>query len=279
MGRRRSREPDPALAHGLLVPAMFRFPRRSTLAFRCNVCGAASETRLEKLTRETRSCSTCGSWPRIRSVVHVLSSELFGASLALPDFPVRRDIKGIGLSDWSGLRALADKLDYVNTAFVGKAPQLDIREVGAEWHGTLDFIVASEVFEHVAPPVSRAFENARRMLKPGGVLVLSVPYTPTGTTIEHFPDLYRYEIFQEPDGPVLHNTTADERTQTFRQLSFHGGEGATLEMRLFSRGSLVDECARAGFSDVNIYEDDALEYGIYWPERYSRPLAARSARA
>jgi hypothetical protein len=249
--------------------------RWKKIAFRCNVCGAASDVRFSHLSREARSCGTCGSWPRIRSIVHVLSMELFGESLPLPDFPRRRDLKGVGLSDWDGLKALGEKFAYTNTTFSNDAAGLDICNVGSEWDSTLDFLVSSEVFEHVEPPVSRAFENARRMLKPGGLMVLSVPYTLTGKTIEHFPELHRYEIREGRTGKVLHNVTVDGRTETFRWLVFHGGQGSTLEMRLFSEPSLREECLRAGFSDFKIYADNHLPYGIYWPQPYSRPIAAR----
>jgi hypothetical protein len=39
----------------------------------------------------------CKSTVRARSIVHLLSIALFGHSLILRDFPVRKDIKGIGL--------------------------------------------------------------------------------------------------------------------------------------------------------------------------------------
>ena len=48
--------------------------------------------------------------------------------------------------------------------FLHKEPRLDITSVDASLHGQFDFIISTEVFEHVAAPVSRAFENARDML-------------------------------------------------------------------------------------------------------------------
>src|SRR5262249_40758508 len=141
------------------------------------ICGKACYTPSHKLTREQPSCGRCGSSPRMRAVVHVLSIELFGVSLILPEFPQRPDISGIGLSDWPGLGALGEKLGYMNTTFADDSGvHVDICNVASEWESTQDFIISSEVFEHVEPPVSRAFEGAWRMLKPGGVLIL-----------EHFP--------------------------------------------------------------------------------------------
>jgi hypothetical protein len=42
--------------------------------------------------------------------------ELFGQNLTLANFPVRKDIRGVGLSDWLGYAIpLAKKFDYTNT--------------------------------------------------------------------------------------------------------------------------------------------------------------------
>lgn len=58
----------------------------------------------------------CRSTVRLRSVVHLLSTELFGESLSLRDFPESKDISGIGLGDWRGYAGrLAEVFSYVNT--------------------------------------------------------------------------------------------------------------------------------------------------------------------
>src|SRR5439155_25856884 len=123
-----------------------------TLSFRCNVCGGASMAKLAELERDKSSCSHCGSTVRARSIVHVLSIELFGQSLALPDFPVRGDLRGLGMSDWDGYAIpLAAKLDYQNT-YYHREPRLDITHIDAELEGQFDFIISTDVFEHVPPP-------------------------------------------------------------------------------------------------------------------------------
>jgi SAM-dependent methyltransferase len=169
--------------------------------------------------------------------------ELFGKSLALPDFPVRHDITGIGMSDWGGYaKPLAGKLNYKNT-YYHREPKLDIAAstIDHALQGTLDFIVCSDVFEHVAPPISTAFENLRKLLKPSGVVIFSVPYGKAGKTVEHFPDLYDYEIVERDGRYVLKNTTKEGVRQTFEHVVFHGGPGAVLEMRQFSESSLLDD--------------------------------------
>jgi SAM-dependent methyltransferase len=205
---------------------------------------------------------------------YLVTREVLGRAMPLPDFPEDKSIEGVGLSDAEAYaRPLAHRFSYRNT-FYHTDPRLDITDVGDEHIGRYDFIVASDVFEHVTPPVSRAFVNARRMLKPGGKLIFTVPFVPDGHTKEHFPDLFDWSI-EERDGTwTLTNRTLDGEVQTFTDLVFHGGPGSTLEMRLFSRSDLEREFREAGFSRVRIAAEPYLPFGIHWPEPWSVPMVA-----
>jgi len=248
-------------------------PAAATLDFHCNICG--EETRAcpqELIDREVASCATCGSTVRGRSVVHLLSVALFGRSLAISDFPPAPKFSGIGLSDWHVMaEQLSAKLDYVNT-FIDREPRLDITRV-ADHPRRYDFLISSEVFEHVPPPVSRAFDGAFTLLKPGGHLILTVPYRSDTVTLEHFPELDDYTIVQLTGGPVLVNRTADRRLQAFDSLCFHGGGGATLEMRVFGAADLEDHLRQAGFRDIRFHGEHVLHWGIV--QRRSQPITAR----
>jgi SAM-dependent methyltransferase len=61
----------------------------------------------------------------------------------------------------------------------------------------LDFIISSDVFEHInpLPSIQIAFNNLYKMLKNGGTLIFSVPYN-HGEHREHYPNLYNYKIEQ-----------------------------------------------------------------------------------
>jgi SAM-dependent methyltransferase len=247
---------------------------REKVDFRCNICGAGCAVPADALQREQPSCRRCGSTMRTRSIVHLLTTELFGRSIPIPELPLRRDLVGIGLSDPSNYAdRLTENLGYTNT-FFDVEPRLDITAVPERLVGRYDFIIASEVFEHVAPPVSRAFVNARRLLKPHGVLIFSVPYTLEPETREHFPELYNYRIVEHAGTRALENRTADGRRQVFQDLIFHGGPGSTLEMRVFSRSGLIREFASAGFAGVRIAEEPQPAWGIVWREPWSIPMVA-----
>lgn len=165
------------------------------------------------------------------------------------------------------------RIDYTNTFFHAE-PRLDIAAADVERYGPCDFLIATDVFEHVTPPVSRAFDNAYRLLKPGGKLIFSVPYSLDAETVEHFADLHDWRIEPRDDGWRLVNRARDGTVTTHDDLVFHGGPGATLEMRLFSRSALEREFARAGFARVRIADETYLPFGIHWPEPWSVPMVA-----
>ncbi len=229
------------------------------IGFTCNICCSACTA--EALDRELPSCLKCQSNVRFRWIVHSLSTGLFGQSLPLNKFPRRKKICGIGLSDENRIAAvLAKQLDYRNT-FFHQEPRFNIMEVPfGQKDLELDFIIASEVFEHVVPPVQKAFDNLFLLLKPGGFAVFSTPWESEGETIEHFPDLHDWDLVKLRSGHVLVNRTVNGKLQIFDNLTFHGGPGSTLEMRMFAREGLLANCRAAGF-EVAIAEDYP-EYGI-----------------
>jgi SAM-dependent methyltransferase len=255
------------------------------LRFQCNICGMVARYPYESIDREAPSCRSCGSSVRWRAMINALSLELFGRALAIPEFPHSPQLKGLGLSDWSGYaRRLRRRMDYKNSYFekpplidiVFERPrQLDIMNVDAAEHGRYDFILSSDVFEHVPPPALRAFANAYELLRPGGVLVFSVPYGPVGETIEHYPELHDFRLATVAGERVLQNVTRDGRKQTFRDLVFHGGYGATLEMRTFTLPGIERCLEEAGFRSHEICPDEA-RFGILWKEiTCSRVMVAR----
>jgi SAM-dependent methyltransferase len=249
--------------------------KSNTLFYRCNICGKECESEITQLTRENPSCISCGSTVRMRAIIRTLSLELFGESLAIQDFPVRPDIVGMGMSDWEEYaERLKHKLGYRNT-YYHKEPRFNIISLPSNLEGKFDFIISSDVFEHVEPPISIAFENTRKLLKPNGVFIFSTPYIKEGKTIEHFPELCKYEMIKNNDSYFLKNITRDGVEQIYDHLVFHGGEGTTLEMRVFSESSLMEEFRKAGFTRVEIYGDEDFRYGIRWEIDWCLPIAAR----
>lgn len=235
--------------------------------FLCNLCGSSCHT---------AQCAACGAGLRDRAILQALSSELFGIDLTLPEFPRVKSLRGLGLSD-SHLYAgrLAEKFDYRNTYF-DREPRLDIANPPADESGKYDFVISSEVFEHVLPPVERAFEGAARLLKPNGVLVLTTPYSLEASTAEHYPTLHEFGLADVGGRMVVVNRTASGELQVFDNPVFHiGCAGRALEVREFSEGDLRTLLKAAGFPSVRIYSGNCEPFGIVRTEQWSLPIGAR----
>ena len=251
-----------------------------SVRFQCNLCGRENVVATSRIGREIASCAQCLSTVRLRTMAHLVTRELLGVDRALADLPQHRHIAGIGLSDDERVAPrLAKVFDYQNTFFDAE-PRLDITAVPPERRARYDFVTSSDVFEHVLPPVQRAFAGARALLKRGGICVLTVPFTLEPDTQEHFPDLFEWHLERHDGAWQLHNVTRDGRTQTFRGLVFHedlgddGKPGTALEMRVFSRAALEREFLAAGFSRVRIAAEPCPRFGIAWPEPWSVPMVA-----
>jgi hypothetical protein len=244
--------------------------------FICNVCGHSNRHAGDPPDRERPSCCYCGSNVRARALLQALAMELFGVNLALPDFPRVRSIRGIGTSDPNLYASrLAEKFDYRNT-FFNREPRFDIMNPAEEEIGKYDFLISSEVLEHVMPPVDLAFGNVRSLLKHSGVAVFTVPYSVEESMKEHFPDLHQFVFAQVGDGVLLVNRTRTGEIQVFEKPVFHGSwDGSALEMREFTERDLRATLAGAGFEDIRIYAEDYPPFGIFHAEAWSLPIAAR----
>lgn len=255
------------------IPSLFLRPQ-DNVKFLCNICGKRQIVPKMRLSRESVSCR-CGSTVRFRSLIKVLSAAIYGEPHPIPDMPVRPDIVGIDMSGAEIYAArLRERLGYINT-FFHRSPRFDILSPPKEWFGRYDFILSSDVFEHVSPPVSHAFANSYRLLKPNGVLILTVPYRPDGETLEHYPDLFHYQIEGNGAHRIVINTTREGKLQKFTNPVFHGGDGATLEMRIFSLPNLIELLSSAGFIDIRVHSDDDPRFGIIWEHPWSLPISAR----
>src|SRR5579864_3156314 len=239
----------------------------------CNICGAAIAHPAE--AREALDCTECGSNRRLRSLIALFCQEMLGISIGLSELPELKEIRGIGMSDPLGrAERLSQKFDYTNTCY-HQSPRLDLTQPDEREFGRYDFILSSEVMEHIPPPVETAFATLAALLKPDGLLLLTTPFSLDGVVREHFPDLHQYSLAKLGDGIALVNLTRAGEIQVFENLVFHGGPGSTLEMRLFSLQQLRDALLAAGFTSVNYCEQTWPEFGINLSEPFSLPIAAR----
>ena len=232
----------------------------------CNLCGCKNRLDSSQFHRELAACKKCGALARFRGIIHALANFLGESEDAiLRDWPIRKRIFGIGMSDWNGYaRLLRRKFSYENT-FYDHKPKLDILNLTEKNLGKYDFVISTDVFEHILPPLQQGFDNLFRLLKPGGCLIFSVPYTRTAQTLEHYPGLLDYEILNFRGTRILVNRDEGGRLQVYDNLVFHGGKGATLEMRIFCEADILNRLAQSGFEDIEVYDQPNLSIGYYWP--------------
>lgn len=242
------------------------------VAFACNLCGAWNE--VEHFATEPATCA-CGSNVRLRALIHLLSTEIFGCSIPLPEFPRLKSIRGLGMSDKDCYaRLLAEKFDYTNT-FYDREPRFDSSRRDESLWGQYDFILSADVLEHVGPPVEATLEQLCRMLKPHGFLGVTIYCAPPDRLREHFPDLHEYRVVPLGGSQVLINRKPDGTLEIRDDLIFHGGSGATLEMREFGATSLREKLSAAGFREIEFLVDNLPEIGVLFDHDVSQPLIAR----
>ena len=245
--------------------------------FVCNICGAENKSALDPNNREEATCLCCRSSMRFRAIVLALSRALFGMDLSLRQFPVLKSIRGLGISDseiYSG--RLATRFSYTNT-FHDREPSFDLTQPGEEEFGKYDFVICSDVLEHIPYPVESGFRTLARLLAPHGVLILTAPYTLESATEEHFPGLRRTALVEIDGRSVLVSRSADGRYEVFDDLVFHGGQGATLERRVFSEADLRAGLAAAGLTSVRFEVTGSRQFGVDFSYPWSLPIIAGQA--
>jgi SAM-dependent methyltransferase len=235
------------------------------MSFICNITGNYYFIKDNEKNRD--GILKLGFNSRLRAICYIFCKIFYGKCKIMNNLKKNKKLIGIGMSDIELEKIFKKKFNYTNT-FYHRSPYLDIyNDEHVKKYFDLDFIISSDVFEHInpLPSLQVAFDNLFKMLKPGGCLIFSVPYT-YGEHKEHYPNLYNYKIEYNNGEYILHNVTIDNKTEIFKNLCFHGGPGNVLEMRIFSKKSLTLFIESAGFIDIIFHEinGDMNKYGIFW---------------
>jgi len=227
--------------------------------FLCLICKNQNELDFDNLHREIPSCDHCKSTVRLRQLSAALDTVLS------KDFAHKKNVNVVGLSDHDLVKRFLDsypKITYTNT-FFDEEPNLDICRPGKKWKQSADILISSDVLEHVFYPISHALEGSLKVLKPNGVLVLTMPWNEFGASIEHYPWMTAYSVIEE--GPDIHKVIGVDQqglTHIVQEPNFHGGPGNTLEMRLISLHVLLHELSKVGFRDIEVQLEENRTYGI-----------------
>lgn len=239
----------------------------TAILFRCNLCGRDNSAPVQSKHRELLNCAQCGSSARARGVAYAVQRDILrDTQTPLREAAPRKHLRGVGMSDWTGYAADLERIfDYTNT-FYHQEPRLDVTDAAsAQKYQDLDFIISSDVLEHIVAPVSQALKNIRSMMRDDGLFILTAPYVEGYESIEHFPHLHNFKIVSNDGGYVLENRTANGLQERFEHLIFHGGPGSTLEMRMFGEGDLLNMLKYAGFN-CEILEPRDESIGYLWDD-------------
>ena len=71
------------------------------------------------------------------------------------------------------------------------------------------------------------------------------------------------------------NTTSNGVKQVFTDPVFHGGDGFTLELRMFTEPSLRRTLESADFTSIRFHGQNFPRFGIIWPFDWALPITAR----
>lgn len=230
-----------------------------TASYLCNICGAAN-----CLGDDPRQiCANCKATVRMRLLMHAFTTGVLGIDEPFYLLKDPINLTGIGLSDWVGYASRLRELCAYRNTYYHQEPRLDICAPPAHELGKYDFLISSDVFEHVPPPPIQAFKGAAAVLKRGGKLLLSVPMNRASSqTIEHYPRLHEYAVEQVDGGYRVVNSLAAGGTEVYLHPRFHGGPGQTLEMRWFSETHVRELLSKSGFSRLAAYDLDIPEWGV-----------------
>lgn len=205
---------------------------------RCPTCGS---TLLVKLANDAISvrCMRCGASAIHMSILQVLQ-RLYPqlSALAVYEMSSRGPL-------YEYLRARAGQFSYSEFfddvspgAFRGEIQCQDVQALTYD-EATFDLCTSTEVFEHV-PDDRKGFSEIRRVLRPGGRFVFTVPLTEEGVTLER----------AVMEGGVIRHLLEPE---------YHGdvirGHGRVLAFRNYGL-DIVDRLRESGFRDARMEPAD-----------------------
>jgi SAM-dependent methyltransferase len=187
MGRKLHRDP------GLWLMLHLRPPRDRTgdRNGHCSVCGAdarfvrnswmlpaefARSWPSGYADRESLLCSECGSSARVRGVADALVSLYGTGASSVSDLVEEDSFRSLRIAELNAIGRMHPVLERLPDLTYAEYPEEDVMALSYA-DATFDLVLTSDTLEHVEDPV-KGMEEIRRVLRPGGRHVFTVPIKP-----------------------------------------------------------------------------------------------------
>jgi SAM-dependent methyltransferase len=227
-----------------------------TLMWKCVLC-AYQNSDHRKPSREKSNCMNCGSTWRARAVALNVLIQLGYPPQSYPEIKSDWSRVGLGISDDVAIASvIPTKFLYSNT-YYDAFPSLDIRKIPKTALYGFEFVICSDVLEHIDVKLADAVKGVSRLLKPNGFAVLSVPVVKNSRRNEFYPKLSTFKI---EGGKVFWEDT-EGSFHIDRKPEFHGGRGQNLAFREFTEMGFEGLLLKNGFQTVSRGSTSA-EFGV-----------------
>lgn len=227
-------------------------------AVRCNVCQWEGSRFTDDLWHPGTICPNCQSQVRHRMLAAILDGNLPQGSPAEADLLINREVLHFAPERQLRERIRRAAVRYV-TADFGRGDcdlRLDISAMPTVADTSFDTLIVCDVLEHVPDDVA-AFAEMARILKPGGIAILTVPQSDSPATTDE-------------DSSV---TSEADRERRFGQKDHVRMYGDDFADRLTAAGFAVTTIDRASFGPEIV-----RRHVLHPPTPSPNPLATNQRR-
>jgi SAM-dependent methyltransferase len=221
---------------------LLRARRMRIKPFRCPLCGPSLLVQLDTHEIAVR-CGRCGATPIAMSIASVIRAQIPNlGTAAVYELSARGPFHRFLQREAASLACSQYAEGVVRGSEVGGVRVEDVQRLTFA-ASTFDVCTSTEVFEHV-PDDHRAFTEMLRVLRPGGVLIFTVPIALDAKTCE------RAAIV---DGALVHRMPPEYHVDPA------AGHDPVLAFRDYG-GDIVSRLTEAGFAQAEIVNPE----GIRW---------------
>lgn len=152
---------------------------------------------------------------------------------------------GLGISDNPEMAKFFRRCFNYSNSELDVNPIVDLLNPPESLSGLYDFVICSDVLEHVPPSPDRAIVSLASFLRPGGIAMVSVPVS-GGDTDEYYPGIVSWSM----ENGALHWTDTAGTTHIDPDPEIHGGDGLTIAFRTWGAEDFERAVLESGFSSI-----------------------------